>query len=1706
MSDSSPVVVTAALSAVGFLAVVGGASMSEHVDDLIVRVMKMMQEQSVTNMREVALRTLRLLVSSTGKVIDPYYKHPDLLPLLLGMIRAEDSISTRLEAIRVVGTLGAVDPYRCSLMGEKESRDNRDDYFPVIDASVVTEDYYSTVAIRALLRILKDTSLSTNHRRVVECIIQIYRVLGLKVVHFLPEIIPPFLDLVRQFSDVAMRAWVIKSLSELVNCVKLHIRNYLDDIFALIKECWCKELITHIVHLILAIAKALKDEFRRYLPDLLPNILSIFSGSATNPDDNPIFIVLEGLQQFGRILEDYLYLVLPPVLRLIEDEDALPSLRCSAVQMIGRLSRCLNLSEYSSSVIHPICRVLVSERSPDSLKVDGIQVLSLMVHQLCSEFAIFTPTVNKVLRQIKLIDTSKLEELMNIVLTGAELPELDDETDGFAVGGIQGHDASIGTQDDGKLSVVVSAVFQACVVQPRMTKEDWGEWLRRFSLELLRQSPSKALRSCWGLGQNYPPLSRELFNASFLSFWTVLKNEEERKDIIESLKIVFGYFEQHPTDVLQTLLNVIEFTEHANLNLRDELERGSLGALSMHCKAHAKALRYKEMEFLENPSPEVIERLITINDMLQHHEAAAGILVHAQRHHAVQVKESWLERLQKWDEALEAYERKHEENPLNVEVLFGRMRCMQSLGEWENLFRLCFDSWKVLEPEKRKRMAPVGASCAWVLQEWDFLEDCVNVMPEEEGYLYQAVISTHNHDFVGAVKFIDLSRRTIDAELTAVLPESYFRAYPLLVKAQQLTELEEVIDFIRLPDSDTERASQYREMWDKRIKQVQRRYHYWQDLLNVRRLVVEPQRDVDMWLKFAKLCEIEGSSSLSFRQLRMLLGDNDFVRDPAMLLRACGLAEDTDDLHECFDFGEDSDRTVWVVVSCVEHLYNIGQHECALDLMKKVVVLAQDIDEHLAARCFLKAGKWDVSLHEKPSDEIVLRAMECFRQSTVQDPEWSKGWHSWATMNVEMVNRSIPQSLEELYADNTGNVLFGFDEVEKERISTYVQAAVKGFFKSILCGHSKGGTVQDTLRLLTLWFAFGETENVYEALEKGFGDVQVLVWLEVIPQIMARVHMQGRIHALILKLLRQVGDDHPQALIYPLTVASRSAIQSRRQAAEHVLNHIRQQEDLLVVHAAKVSNELIRVAVLWAEQWYEGLETASRLYFGEHDINGMLTCMQKLHDMLDETQTTDERNFVQIFGSDLQRTREWLQRFKRTRNEGDLSQAWDGYFNAYRRLQKEIVKISLLELQKVSSGLHLCLDLELGMPGMYDPLKKEVKKIKKFHPILHVIPSKQRPRKITLVASDDKDYMYLLKGREDLRQDERVMQIFGLVNTLLATARDTSNRNLLIDAMPVVPLREDAGLISWLSECDTFHGLIQEHRASSSIKMGLEHDHLVHLSADYDTLPPTHKVELFEEGLSGIMGDDLYRVLWLRSSSSEVWLERRTNYTRSLALMSMVGYVLGLGDRHPSNLMLNRYTGKVSHIDFGDCFEVAQQREKYPEKVPFRLTRMLVMAMEVSGIEGTYRSTCNAVMSVLRRHRDSLMAMLEAFVHDPLINWRLLESHELSPVALDGETKTVGEPLGPQDIPADKYRGMYSKSSSPTRGVSVSEGESQESHHGNINEKAVCVVQRIQDKLTGMDFVGSDALPVVDQVERLIQQATSPKNLCQCYVGWCPFW
>lgn len=46
--------------------------------------------------------------------------------------------------------------------------------------------------------------------------------------------------------------------------------------------------------------------------------------------------------------------------------------------------------------------------------------------------------------------------------------------------------------------------------------------------------------------------------------------------------------------------------------------------------------------------------------------------------------------------------------------------------------------------------------------------------------------------------------------------------------------------------------------------------------------------------------------------------------------------------------------------------------------------------------------------------------------------------------------------------------------------------------------------------------------------------------------------------------------------------------------------------------------------------------------------------------------------------------------------------------------------------------------------------------------------------------------------------------------------------------------------------------------------------------------------------------------------------------------------------------------------------------------------------MGAAGIHGLYHQTCEDVMKVLRDNKDSLLAVLETFVHDPILSWRII--------------------------------------------------------------------------------------------------------------------
>lgn len=252
----------------------------------------------------------------------------------------------------------------------------------------------------------------------------------------------------------------------------------------------------------------------------------------------------------------------------------------------------------------------------------------------------------------------------------------------------------------------------------------------------------------------------------------------EQEDLVRSIEHAITS-PSIPTDLAHRLLNLAEFMEHEDKPL--PIENRTLGEYAKKFHAYAKALHYKELEFFSEITPAIIEDLILINTKLQQHDAALGTLTIARDTYTYDLSkhEEWYERLNKWNEALAAYDSKAYVEPDSPDVILGRMRCLHALGEWEQLAAQVDEYWPNASNEERREMAGMGAAAAWSLQEWDSMDDYIAAMKGDspDRSFYKAILAVHRNQFQKALVHIVKARDLLDPELTALVGESYGRTY-----------------------------------------------------------------------------------------------------------------------------------------------------------------------------------------------------------------------------------------------------------------------------------------------------------------------------------------------------------------------------------------------------------------------------------------------------------------------------------------------------------------------------------------------------------------------------------------------------------------------------------------------------------------------------------------------------------------------------------------------------------------------------------------------------------------------------------------------------------------------------------------------------------------------------------------------------------------
>ncbi|KAJ1339571.1 hypothetical protein BSLG_005818 [Batrachochytrium salamandrivorans] len=187
------------------------------------------------------------------------------------------------------------------------------------------------------------------------------------------------------------------------------------------------------------------------------------------------------------------------------------------------------------------------------------------------------------------------------------------------------------------------------------------------------------------------------------------------------------------------------------------------------------------------------------------------------------------------------------------------------------------------------------------------------------------------------------------------------------------------------------------------------------------------------------------------------------------------------------------------------------------------------------------------------------------------------------------------------------------------------------------------------------------------------------------------------------------------------------------------------------------------------------------------------------------------------------------------------------------------------------------------------------------------------------------------------------------------------------------------------------------------------------------------------------------------AASAEAYILIRSGFAKSWASLSIASYIMGIGDRHTENFLVD-----LKGIDFGYAFGSATEVLPVPELVPFRLTRQIKEFMGPLGIHVLLEPPMVDVMTVLQEKKDMIMTSLDIFVKEPLMEWRKFAISQ------------------------------YKRNNKPYLG-------------------------RARDILVGNDTlamrsqVGQQCADVREQVRCLIDQATDPNILGRAWRGWLPF-
>lgn len=659
----------------------------------------------------------------------------------------------------------------------------------------------------------------------------------------------------------------------------------------------------------------------------------------------------------------------------------------------------------------------------------------------------------------------------------------------------------------------------------------------------------------------------------------------------------------------------------------------------------------------------------------------------------------------------------------------------------------------------------------------------------------------------------------------------------------------------------------------------------------------------------------------------------------------------------------------------------------------------QNYQNEVTAKAYVLLGKWLDQAGQTQSEVII----KTFRKSTENYRKWEKGWYHLGRHYNKILDseKSMPPG-KESQAFLTGEA---------------AKVVIENYLRSLL--HATKYVFQTLPKVLTLWLELVDgadqpqdprrgnekfhthnsaqrkrvIEDTNNYIKKYVERIQPVLLYTILPQVVARIcHSHPTVYNILVGIVVKIVRAFPQQALWTLLAVIKSQSKDRASRGLTIVSK--------VVEAQKKSARDLSAS----------------------DLRNMITAGQR-------------------FSDEVLRVSEFPIEGKVSR----VSLARDLGFNHKIAPSKLVVPSETCLIPSIPTSY------EPAQIKAFRPFAREPITISAFLDEALVLASLQKPRKLSIRGSDGNVYGVLAKPKDDMRKDQRLMEFNTMINRFLKRDVDASKRRLYIRTYAVIPLNEECGLIEWVNNLKTFRDIILQLYKGKNISPNYTE---IRNLLDEACSGPPGKVQIFSNKILKSFPPVFYEWFVESFPDPSAWFNARLRYTRSCAVMSIVGHVLGLGDRHGENILFEEDNGGTLHVDFNCLFDKGLTFEK-PEYVPFRLTHNMVDAFGAYGYEGPFRRCCEITLTLLRGNQDTLMTILETFLHDPTTDF----------------------------INAGKRKKQVA----------------------GVPNTPVEVLDGVRGKVRGMLPGESVPLSVGGYVEEMIRRATDDANLCRMYIGWCAF-